>query len=318
MKAFPADDWREEAGEELRRRSRELAPGPSEEVWSSERETALVERILQATTREDLSWRGELRLVGGFLRERLESSFWWRVLAASVALHLAAVPAVGWWLARSKQEDRFRISYQSAPEVPAVEPEREPVRVLEDPQPTAAEAGLFDPDPARTANVLRRDRYLLKQAAGRYLTEGIDPEGAPLEIRLLVARSLGWEGASLTPWVTGEEVLEAGDVLALALFAQVCLDRVALHGEGEPWGPLFSRLSAHGADRRWDHPSRALVQLVLARAQAYGTWPATTLFDPLELPEPLGEAFQEALEQALGETRLDSPVIESWVGTRAR
>ena len=66
--------------------------------WSPIREGALVGRVLSQTTREDLSWRGDLRLVAGFIRERLAASPILKVVAASLLVHLIALPVVGWYV----------------------------------------------------------------------------------------------------------------------------------------------------------------------------------------------------------------------------
>jgi len=78
--------------EELRAESREPEPESLRE---------LERRVLRRTTREDVSWRGDLRLVGGFLRTRLRSSVLLRVVAASLLVHLAALPVLAYfgWIA---------------------------------------------------------------------------------------------------------------------------------------------------------------------------------------------------------------------------
>jgi len=54
----------------------------------------LCEAALAASTREDLSWRGDLRVVTGYVREGIRSSAMLRLAAASLILHLAAIPVV--------------------------------------------------------------------------------------------------------------------------------------------------------------------------------------------------------------------------------
>lgn len=54
----------------------------------------LAARVLERTTREDLSWRGDLALYGRHLRGRLAESGWLRLAAASLLLHLVALPAL--------------------------------------------------------------------------------------------------------------------------------------------------------------------------------------------------------------------------------
>lgn len=67
------------------------------DVVPSSRRRALHERIYAATTREDLSWRGDLRLLGGFVAARLRSSRALRIAAASLLLHLLALPVLAWY-----------------------------------------------------------------------------------------------------------------------------------------------------------------------------------------------------------------------------
>jgi len=90
MSARPSD---ERLAELARRAARRPALAP-------ERERALVERILAATTREDLSRRGDLRLLGAFVRARLRESRVLRLLCWSLAAHLVLVPALIWTFQR--------------------------------------------------------------------------------------------------------------------------------------------------------------------------------------------------------------------------
>ena len=90
MSARPSD---ERLAELARRAARRPALAP-------ERERALVERILAATTREDLSRRGDLRLLGACVRARLRESPALRLLCWSLAAHALLVAAVVWALVR--------------------------------------------------------------------------------------------------------------------------------------------------------------------------------------------------------------------------
>jgi hypothetical protein len=65
---------------------------------AQQREAELTARLLARTTREDLSWRGDLTLVGGFLRDRLSRSVVLRVAAASLLLHMAALPVLAYYV----------------------------------------------------------------------------------------------------------------------------------------------------------------------------------------------------------------------------
>jgi len=83
--------------ERLCAQARRAARAPS---LDAERGRVLVERILAATTREDLGRRGDLRLAAGFLRARLRESLGLRLAAASLAAHVLILSAAAWALAR--------------------------------------------------------------------------------------------------------------------------------------------------------------------------------------------------------------------------
>ncbi len=72
----------------------ELAEDASAEATQS---GGLEERILARTTREDISWRGDWRLMRGFLGQRLGASVVLRVVAASLLVHIAALPVLAYY-----------------------------------------------------------------------------------------------------------------------------------------------------------------------------------------------------------------------------
>ena len=83
-----------------------------------ERVRQLVDGVLARTTREDPTWRGDLRLVGGFFGSRLRSSLLLRVAAASLLVHLSVLPVLayyGLWQARPE-------GFRTGIEVPAPAP----------------------------------------------------------------------------------------------------------------------------------------------------------------------------------------------------
>lgn len=94
-------DFAERIGARLRAedRSRELSP--------------LVERVLAETSREDLGRRADLRLVGSYLRERLAQSALLRFAAASLVVHLFAVPVVLAWVMLSGSSQKVQLSFES-------------------------------------------------------------------------------------------------------------------------------------------------------------------------------------------------------------
>jgi len=85
-------------------------------------EARFVASVLGRTTREDLSWRGDLRLALDFLRARLRASPALRVVAASLALHLVAAPALAWWMLREPRAERaFTLHIELPSELPLAE-----------------------------------------------------------------------------------------------------------------------------------------------------------------------------------------------------
>ena len=61
-------------------------------------DSALAEQMLSVAQSEDLSWRGDLRLLGGFVRDGMRSSALLRLAAASLLLHIAAVPVLAFFV----------------------------------------------------------------------------------------------------------------------------------------------------------------------------------------------------------------------------
>ena len=68
----------------------------------------LSRRILARTTREDLSWRGDLRLIAGYVRQRARESRPVRYLAALLLANLTIGPvvAVAWVLTHEPEPER--------------------------------------------------------------------------------------------------------------------------------------------------------------------------------------------------------------------
>ena len=61
-------------------------------------DSTLADQMLSVAQSEDLSWRGDLRLLGGFVRDGLRSSALLRLAAASLLLHIAAVPVLAFFV----------------------------------------------------------------------------------------------------------------------------------------------------------------------------------------------------------------------------
>ncbi len=76
------------------------------------RASDLSQRILSQTTGEDLSWRGDIRLVGRYLRSGLGASPILRLAAASLLFHLVALPVLAYWILAG-QADPLELSFET-------------------------------------------------------------------------------------------------------------------------------------------------------------------------------------------------------------
>jgi hypothetical protein len=276
-------------------------------AWSRQRELRLVNRILQRTTREDLGWRGELRLVGAYVADRLGGSRALRVLAASLLLHLLAGPFFAWWIYRETREPEYTIGYISAEdhafsddeplEVPPVEPEE----VVLDPD--ELEPG---PAPERIENAVRLARF---QLCTRRLVVCVPPGEPPsAEIRLLAARSRWIDERAWPSFLDDPQTLERADLVQAALLTDLLLDRWILSGErASLTSAALERLERELADGGGQD---SLAALALARARAYGVWRAPRGFDPLACPAPFGGAWLERLRGALDRAGQDPALVE--------
>ena len=63
---------------------------------------SLAPRFLAAAKTEDLSWRGDLHLVGRFIRDSVQASAMVRLAAASLLVYLAALPVVALYVLREE------------------------------------------------------------------------------------------------------------------------------------------------------------------------------------------------------------------------
>jgi len=123
-------------GPELARMQRDVAHVRATLAAAAPRVSAgLSDRILARTSREDLGLRGDARLVFAFVRARLRASPALRVAAASLLLHLLALPVLAWFVWRAEQPRYpFQVTTEEPPE-PVFEPAREPEPELIVPEP---------------------------------------------------------------------------------------------------------------------------------------------------------------------------------------
>jgi hypothetical protein len=136
---------------------------------------ALRERVLARTTREDVSLRGDLLLWRGFLAQRLRSSAVLRVVAASLLVHVAALPVLAYYTWRAPAPERgVRVDFARPSEPPFRESEPEPPSEVDAPEVALppVEAGRAE----RTARELYRERLL---AAGMADLDGFSERPGP-------------------------------------------------------------------------------------------------------------------------------------------
>ncbi len=274
-----------------------LAPRP---------EARFVARVLARTTRQDLSWRGDARLLGDFLRTRLRASPLLRVVAASFVLHLVAAPVLAWWILREQVPAR-RITIQI--EQPAEDPFAPPPPVA---VPALDELRAAAHRREARENERARQRFVLLARGAQAPRLEIAP-GSPSEAtrgpELLAARAAllraGADGDADAVPVTAEPA----DALGLALWCELELDRLVLTGRSsERLGPACLRLAHLAQDSALvAHApgSAALVRAALGRALGLGLLERLAEGDASEEPvELLTPAWFAALERAGRESGL--------------
>lgn len=308
----------------------------------------LAQTILQRTTREDLSWRGDSREVLRYLRGRLSASPALRLLAASLLLHLLAMPvlavALVWQLREAPRGLVLSIEPPVAETLPIHEVPIEPRRdVTRDPDglfgdlPTAVDASDLDearaaqartsPDGASVASratapraisadrLAQARRLLLRDGApARAATRG-EPALADYVERALAARSrrLRLEGFDATL----EAPAAAAPWIAAALWTEFLLDDWAIRGRPDArLAGALRRLetallpsSSAGGDLPADI---ALVEHALNRARSYGASVRSKL-EPSEALPAFDAGWFRALEAARGALAAPSTQTEAWI-----
>ena len=275
--------------------------------WSRLREGALVGRVLARTTREDLSWRGELLLFAGFVRQRLAASRALRIVAASLLIHLFALPILALFDGDDSAK-KLLLTFQPREET------EEDARFSE-PEPAAEADARTTPDlvsAARVDDALRRARFVLSTRHGPWL----EPGRGRLEIELLAARSRGLSDRRWGGWLDDGSRLEEASLFATLLWGEVLLDRYVLLGERCPLlGPLLNRVAL--AASTTPESLAPLSAALLLRARAYDLWESRPGFDPRSAPTPLGDVWFTDLEAALVEADLaEDPRARLWLDWR--
>ena len=279
--------------------------------WSPIREGRLVGQVLSKTTRQDLSWRGDVHVLGRFVRERLLQSPALRAVAALLLLQLLAFPLV---LSEAVQTRVVRLFFDRPVELD-LDPAELPV-ASRAPQEAELPAPETDPldglDPTRFENARRRARFALSTVAAPRATDGL--AGDALEIRLLGARSRLLRDAHWTPML--EDPLPAGASLpARVLQAEVHLDRLVLRGQrGAVLGAVLNDLALALEEGEGGPDARASLELargVLDRARAYGAWEAPADFRPEAVELPLAAAWRARLARAAASLG-SHPTLSAW------
>ena len=176
---------------------------------------ALEQRVLAETTREDVSWRGDLVLWRGFLAQRLRSSAVLRVVAASLLLHLVALPVLAYYTWRPPEPERgVQVEFEQAAELPFRESEPEPPSEVAAPEVELADAE--DGEAPRTAAELYRARL---EATGLQATDA-RAQGDPLIVALRCEQLLDERAAGRADGAQLAEQLAALDRVLAELSAR--------------------------------------------------------------------------------------------------
>lgn len=263
--------------------------------WSAKRERDFRARVLSRTTRQDPSWRGDVRILLDFLARRMESSPALRLVAAALVLHLVAFPVVALMAWRSRPPaPEPRITFELPTESPFAEPEETP----ETPWAPAVAA-------ARRAeaieNAIARARFALPRVE---VPESAPADAPPAPVRWLERRAAGlrtheWPAAELARGAT---------LLERALAVEVALDAWLWTGEGAPAAAL-EHLRAALAEAP-DVAGAELAALALDRGRAYGLLDGEA---PPEAGEPCSPAWRAALARDGDAAGLAaSPTWQAW------
>jgi hypothetical protein len=258
----------------------------------------LVSRSLSISTREDLSWRGDVRDLTRFVGDRLRSSAALRLAAASLLLHLAALPVVAFYVLTEEPavpEFAVDVSNRSAPFDAEESPE--PDHGLEIADPIGADTLLVD-------NSLSWARYQLDSSrlrAGRI--EWRVPSWLSPRFGVLYGQHLAVPGA-------GEPF--PSEVLSLELL----LDN---HLVG-PRGAAFSEEAVGllnqvaGSFQVSDLSSAWLAASALARAESYGlSTPSSASALALARERLPQDDPRRPLIEVSGDVRAMMPLDSAWL-----
>jgi hypothetical protein len=277
-----------------------------EEVDHPRRTARTIERILSRTTRQDLSWRGDLRLWADFLRARWKASPALRVVGASLLLHALAAPAVAYWILREPEPPR-PLYFFIEPAVEEFAPELAPATESVD---VVAELARWR---EQRENALCRARFLVRRVTPPELE--LTPQ-APVEVRLLAARAR--QMRLRAPQALELDARELSS-LGLALWLEFQADRVSLGAASDPLvEPLSERLRRTRAELAPEARASG-IGAVLGAAERRSRELGWLDGPALDGPEYLSRAWFEALARAGEESGLGAePLWRAWAAWRAQ
>ena len=265
----------------------------------------LIERTLNSSTRQDLSWRGDVMDTARFFRDRLRASAVLRLAAASLLLHVAALPVVALYVLTEEPEvPRFSVEVGARPAPFEEADEREPEAELEIEEPRLV-------DELLAQNSLRWSRYQLDASRAR-AAKSISIAPSWLEPRISALYRA-------TPQSRVQGTLSCEE---LWLRAELCMDVFLFEGGGKPWedewAPLLDQLSS-SLDLD-DEGSAWLVASSLARAESYGLGTAASDAALRHAREGLsGGDPRRPLIEVQGDLRAVLPIDPLWLeAIRAR
>ncbi|MCP3915651.1 MAG: hypothetical protein GY711_08860 [bacterium] len=130
------EPMRDDARVEARRLELEAFLATCRETFAGDEEVdrigarRLAGRILARTTREDLSWRGDIGLMVRYVKSRFADSAALRVAAAVLLVHFVVAPSVLAYYVFVKPEPDLWIKYEQRGELPyALEVEEPPLEI---------------------------------------------------------------------------------------------------------------------------------------------------------------------------------------------
>lgn len=277
-------------------------------------EPELALRALASSTREDLSWRGDLQVALRFVHGGLRASALLRLAAASLLLHLAALPVVAYYLLREAPplpEFRVETGRPPLPFAAASADGMEPQPDLDIPDLGGSQVLLVD-------NTLSWSRWQLSQREDP-ITRREDPVDAaggdaPEWLRARVA--VLWRGAPVE-WSGANLSATCVEVLALERALDQHLVGVRSEGvDGEELGSApAGRLDAVAAMVGDSSAASSwLAAATLARAESYG-WNTVSSAAALERARSSFSSGHRlrALIEAEGDLRGRLPLDALWV-----